>query len=257
MTPKLYFTFDPFGKIVDTNGVYVDGKSKVRFDLNKNKNYTVTFRYFCLFSFMCGTDRIPQREQTDYSLDYEDSDEGAMDGDMDFDFDFFGDDETYESGEVTELELECYDFDFSHEYYALGYEYDLTFSDNNYNVVALEGTVDLTVKSLTYDETEDEYLEGEVVYITSYDLIGEDRLQYFDEDYGYEMALLWADIPEFDSAESQYGILYVDFTDLEGNVFSVMCGEDASWNGCQIRYYEYWFFYFNIFLINIPVNSPL
>ncbi|MBI2124941.1 hypothetical protein HYU08_00120, partial [Candidatus Woesearchaeota archaeon] len=57
------YNLEPFGKITDTNGVYIgDDKKSVKFNLLKEKEYYITFRHFFLSSLLSGTNKIVDRE---------------------------------------------------------------------------------------------------------------------------------------------------------------------------------------------------
>lgn len=57
------YVFEPFGTIVETNGVYTDeSKKAVKFDMLKNKNYTITFRDFFITSWIGGASKIIEKK---------------------------------------------------------------------------------------------------------------------------------------------------------------------------------------------------
>lgn len=87
ISPKIYYTIDPFGTITETNGLYSEDQSKVKFDLMKNKEYYVTFKYFCLIPAWCGADAIPEREASEEGFDLG-LDDSAFEDDL-FADDFF------------------------------------------------------------------------------------------------------------------------------------------------------------------------
>ncbi len=58
---SMSYVIEPFGTIVNTNGVFVnDDKKAVKFNLLKSKNYTVTFRDFFLWSLIGGATSIAE-----------------------------------------------------------------------------------------------------------------------------------------------------------------------------------------------------
>ena len=69
MAMSASYIIEPFGKIVDTNGVYTsDKKNQVKFNLLKEKNYYVTFRDFFLMAWIGGASKIVNKEAKNSSL---------------------------------------------------------------------------------------------------------------------------------------------------------------------------------------------
>lgn len=57
------YIIEPFGKITDTNGVYVgEGKKSVKFNLMKSKDYYLTFKDLFISSWFGGASKILNRE---------------------------------------------------------------------------------------------------------------------------------------------------------------------------------------------------
>lgn len=69
---SLDYVLEPFGRIIDTNGVYVgDDKKAVKFNLLKEKEYYVTFKHFLISSILSGSNKIIEREAKETSFSKE------------------------------------------------------------------------------------------------------------------------------------------------------------------------------------------
>lgn len=75
MGMALNYIVEPFGKITDTNGVFIgEDKKKVKFNLMKTKDYYITFRDFFLFSWIGGASKIIERDATENKIPIEEAD---------------------------------------------------------------------------------------------------------------------------------------------------------------------------------------
>ena len=227
MTPDIDYVFEPFGKITDTNGIRIEGENKVKFNLMKNKKYYVTFRYFCLFPFLCGEDNIPERKPLNKTPEIvsggEDMFKGMGPTDNMTGSSSTQSDEDY--GPVTHLDISCgfrdnWDADAEDD----GIEIMIAPSDNKDNIVPLEGTVEVKA----YEKipvSGMEYVEGDMVSNQTFDLTGEERMEHFSEWKGYTLRFSWEKVREFPSESSDSGILFATFTDTEGDTFEAKTGE--------------------------------
>lgn len=69
---SLNYVLEPFGKIIDTNGIYVgEDKKAVKFNLLRSKEYYVTFRDFFIFSWLGGASKIMNRENKKVELSFD------------------------------------------------------------------------------------------------------------------------------------------------------------------------------------------
>ena len=224
LTPKFYYTLEPFGKITDTNGVYSEDKSKVRFDFMKNEEYFVTFRYFCLVPSWCGD--LPEREQSDESFDLGGSEPIDLSGAL---FD-------EPSGNVTHMKLNC---GFSRDWNLDGeddgvYLYVAPMDEFD-NPIPLEGMATVTANMVNSD-----YTEADEVYSKTFSLVGEERLDNFDEWFdGYELKLNWSDVAAYDEDAEDAGNVYVTFTDLSGTTYSASHNYSA-YDSCLLREDSWW-----------------
>lgn len=138
--------------------------------------------------------------------------------------------------DVTHLEIDCgytdnWDADADDD----GITYDIQPLSSDNTVVPLEGTFETKVyEKVPTDEWGFEFDKGKLLYSMTGDLKGQDRLQYFDSWSGYSVQLSWDDVDSYMASSSDYGIMYVTFTDLDGNSFEAKTGE-GSYGGCQLR----------------------
>ncbi|MFW5983325.1 MAG: hypothetical protein ACOCQ4_02400 [bacterium] len=237
MDPEFYYTIEPFGKIVDTNGIYLEDKSKVRFDLMKEKDYFIEFKYFCLIPAFCAGDKIPERESQNTSFGL--SDDSLNNSPLD---DSFGGDsladvepEKPDYGPVTHLDASCgYSANWDADAEDDGIYFYVRPLDDDENVVPLEGEVSLKIKDLFPHDMGFEFMEDEVVHSDSYVLKGESRLDDFDDWDGYKLKLNWEDISDYSSDASDFGNFYIDFEDLNGSEYSAKI-EHTFMGDCRIR----------------------
>ena len=139
--------------------------------------------------------------------------------------------------EVTHLDLSCgYSDNWDADAEDDGIIYYVEPKSSDDTTVPLEGVVETKVYEMVKTGEWGEYEKGELIYINSFDLNGNDRLQYFDTWDGYGVKLSWENINPYMASSSDYGILNVKFTDLESNLFEAEIGEDSYLYGdCQIR----------------------
>ncbi len=90
------------------------------------------------------------------------------------------------------------------------------------------------MKSLYEDESaEFGFALGDVVY-TSTRIIT--NMSEYNNSYNvYDLSLNWNDVAVFDENYSDFGVLYVEFTDTGGNVFSDSAGFKTNWEECILR----------------------
>ena len=138
--------------------------------------------------------------------------------------------------EVTHMEIDCgypdnWDADADDD----GITYDLQLLASDNTVVPIEGTFETKVyEKVPKDEWGFEFEKGKLIYTRTDTLEGNERLKYFDTWSGYHIALNWDDVESFMASSSDNGIMYVTFTDKEGNSFEAKTGE-GSYDGCQVR----------------------
>ncbi|RJQ15738.1 hypothetical protein C4573_06320 [Candidatus Woesearchaeota archaeon] len=135
---------------------------------------------------------------------------------------------------VTHLEIDCnyaknWDADADDD----GITYSVKPLAADGTVVPIEGSFDTKVYEKVQTDNWD-YVKGKLLYTQNGDLKGQDRLQYFDTWDGYSIQLAWDDVEPFMASSSNYGIMYVTYTDLNGKSFEAKTGED-SFGGCQLR----------------------
>ena len=84
------YIIEPFGKITDTNGVYLgEDKKAVKFNLMKSKEYYVTFKDLFISSWFGGASKILSREakETEVAMNAPETDFGDLESGMDLDID--------------------------------------------------------------------------------------------------------------------------------------------------------------------------
>lgn len=137
---------------------------------------------------------------------------------------------------VTHLEITCggsQNWDADAEKDGITYFVKPLSADNT--VVPIEVTFQTEAyEKVPKDDFGYQYKKGKLVYTRKDTLKGNERLQYFDSYYGYNIALKWEEVEPYLASSSDSGILYVTFTDKEGNSFSAITGED-SFGSCQLR----------------------
>jgi len=138
--------------------------------------------------------------------------------------------------DVTHLKISCgypdnWDADADDD----GITYDIQPLASDNTIVPIEGTFETKVyEKVPIDEWGFEFEKGKQIYTRTDTLEGNERLKYFDTWNGYHIALNWDDVESFMASSSDNGIMYVTFTDKEGNSFEAKTGEE-SYGGCQIR----------------------
>lgn len=139
--------------------------------------------------------------------------------------------------DVTHLEIDCgysdnWDADADND----GITYDIQLLSSDNTVVPLEGTFETKVyERIPTDDWGFEFEKGKLLYSMTGDLKGQDRLQYFDSWSGYSVQLSWDDVESYMASSNDYGIMYVTFTDLDGNSFEAKTGEGSSYDDCRLR----------------------
>lgn len=138
---------------------------------------------------------------------------------------------------VTHLEIECdYPENWDADAEDDGIIYHISPLSEDGTVVPLEGTFNTKVYEMVQvDDWGFEYERGKVLYTQTGDLKGQERLKYFDTWYGYNIQLAWEDVEPYMASSKDDGIMFVSFTDLEGNVFEAIIGEKNSFEACQLR----------------------
>jgi len=138
---------------------------------------------------------------------------------------------------VTHLEIECgYPENWDADAEDDGIVYHISPLSDDETVVPLEGTFDTKVYEMVQvDDWGFEYEKGKVLYTQTGELKGQDRLNYFDTWYGYNIQLSWDDIDPYMASSNDEGIMFVTFTDLEGNKFEAVIGEKNIYEACQLR----------------------
>ena len=110
---------------------------------------------------------------------------------------------------------------------------ELLSADNT--AVPLEGTFEVKgYERVPVGEYGWDTEQGKLVYTRTDTLEGEERFDYFDSYSGYSIALDWGDVEYYGASSEDEGILFVTFTDKDGNVFSAKTG-DESYSDCQLR----------------------
>ncbi|MCK5107452.1 MAG: hypothetical protein KAQ83_01880 [Nanoarchaeota archaeon] len=139
--------------------------------------------------------------------------------------------------EVTHLDLSCgYSDNWDADAEDDGIIYYIEPKSSDGTIVPLEGVVETKVYEMVKTGEWGDYEKGELIHSMSFDLKGNDRLQYFDTWDGYGVKLSWEQINPYMASSSDYGILNVKFTDLESNSFEAKIGDDFYLYGdCQIR----------------------
>jgi hypothetical protein len=137
---------------------------------------------------------------------------------------------------VTHLEIDCgisdnWDADADDD----GITYKIKPLASDDSPVPLEGSYETKVyEKVKADEWGFKFKKGKLLYSKKGELKGQDRLQDFDTWSGYSVQLSWDDVESYMASSSNYGIMYVTFTDLDGNDFKAKTGE-GSYGGCQLR----------------------
>ena len=103
-------------------------------------------------------------------------------------------------------------------------------------IVPIEGTFNLKVyERVPTGDYGFEIEKGKLVYERGDTLEGNERLNYFNDWLGYKIALNWDNINSYSTTSEDEGILYVTFTDKEGNMFSAKEGDNDYFSSCQLR----------------------
>lgn len=137
---------------------------------------------------------------------------------------------------VTHLEVDCgYSDNWDADADDDGITYNIKPLSADNTPVPIEGTFETKAyERVQVDDYGFEHEKGKLIYTRTDTLEDEDRLKYFDTWSGYSIALNWDDVESFMASSDDNAILYVKFTDKEGNVFEAKDG-DGSYSSCQIR----------------------
>ena len=140
------------------------------------------------------------------------------------------------SKKVTHLKIECYgpnnwDSDADDD----GINYYISPLSEDGTIVPIEGTYETKAyDKVPKDDWGYQFEKGQQLYTQKGSLEGQGRLSDFDEWYGYKIKLNWDDVSSYMASSSDFGIMYVTFTDKQGASYEAKTGED-SYGGCQLR----------------------
>jgi hypothetical protein len=140
------------------------------------------------------------------------------------------------SKKVTHLEIECgYSDNWDADADDDGITWYLKPLSADETIVPIEGSFEVKgYEKVQADDWGFEYEQGKQVYTRTDELKGEERLQYFSLWDGYKISLDWENVDSYMASSSDQGILFVTYTDMEGNNFEAKTGE-GSYDGCQLR----------------------
>ena len=136
------------------------------------------------------------------------------------------------SKKVTHLEINCgypknWDADADDD----GIIYNIRLMSADGVVVPLSGSFKTTVYSIR-DDGWYNYVKDKKVYDKSGLLKNSDRFNYFNLYSGYLIKLDWNDVAPYMVSDSDYGYIYVTFTDDENNSYSAKLESNYS---CMLR----------------------
>ncbi len=141
------------------------------------------------------------------------------------------------SKEVTHLEISC---NYPENWDADADDDGITFAlkplATDKTIVPIEGTFEVKAyERVPVGEYGFEIEQGKLIYTRIDILEGNERFQYFSSWGGYNIALKWDEVESYMVSSEDEGILYVTFTDKEGNSFSAKTGDDVYYSDCKLR----------------------
>ncbi len=137
---------------------------------------------------------------------------------------------------VTHLEIDCFASDnWDADAEDDGITYSIKPLSTDKTIIPIEGTYLTEVyERVQTDSLGFTFEKGNLVYSSKGSFIGTERLDHFNDWIGYKVQLPWDEVLLSHLDEEAYGIMYVTFTDLDGNSFQGKTGDDYL-DGCRLN----------------------